>query len=58
MIEIVIFPASHDDAFGDYKRFVRGGYPIDDIKSYFAEDELELLYTTSENDRVHVWGHQ
>ena len=56
MTGIVIFPAGREDAFEDYKRFVQDGHPIDDIKSYFAEDELELLRTTSEDDRVHVWG--
>jgi hypothetical protein len=58
MTEIVIFPASHDDALGDYKRFVQHGHLMDDLKSYFAEDEVELLRTTSENGRVDVWGHQ
>lgn len=58
MTGIMIFPASHDDAFGDYKRFVQYGHPMDDLKFYFAEDELELLRTTSENGRVDVWRHQ
>jgi len=52
MTGIVIFPAGRDDAFEDYKRFVPDGHPIDDIKSYFVEDVLELLRTTSEDGTV------
>jgi len=43
---IVIFPAGRDDAFEDYERFVRDGYPLGDIESYLTEDETELFRTT------------
>jgi len=56
MTGIVILPAGRDDAFEDYKRFVRDGHPIDDIESYLDEDDLELFRTTSDEDLVHVWG--
>jgi len=56
MTGIVILPAGRDDAFEDYKRFVRDGHPIDDIESYLDEDDLELFRTTSDDDLVHVWG--
>ncbi len=54
MTGIVILPAGRDDAFEDYKRFVRDGHPIDDIESYLDEDDLELFRTTSDDDLVHV----
>ncbi len=56
MAGIVILPAGRDDAFEDYKRFVRDGHPIDDIESYLDENNLELFRTTSDEDLVHVWG--
>ncbi|QAU11663.1 restriction endonuclease [Halorubrum sp. BOL3-1] len=56
MTGIVILPAGRDDAFEDYKRFVRDGHPIDNIESYLGADDLELFRTTSDEDRVHVWG--
>ncbi len=33
MTRIVILPAGRDDAFEDYKQFIRDGYPIEDIES-------------------------
>lgn len=56
MTGIVILPAGRHDAHEDYKTFVRDGHPIDDIESYLTDDEIELFRTTSEDDRVHVWG--
>jgi len=56
MTGIVILPAGRDDAFEDYKQFIRDGHPIADIESYFDEEDLELFRTTSDNDLVHVWG--
>ena len=56
MTGIVILPAGRDDAFEDYKQFVRDGHPIDDIESYLNEDDLELFRKTSDDDLVHVWG--
>ena len=56
MTGIVILPAGRDDAFEDYKQFVRDGHPIGDIESYLNEDDLELFGKTSEDDLVHVWG--
>jgi hypothetical protein len=56
MTGIVILPAGRDDAFKDYQQFVRNGHPIDDIKSYLTEEDFELFQTTSDADRVHVWG--
>ena len=29
-----ILPAGRDDAFEDYKQFIRDGHPIEDIESY------------------------
>ena len=34
MTGIVILPAGRDDAFEDYKQFIRDGHPIEDIESY------------------------
>ena len=31
MTGIVILPAGRDDAFEDYKQFIRDGHPIEDI---------------------------
>jgi hypothetical protein len=56
MTGIVILPAGRDDAFRDYQQFVRDGHPIDDIEPYLDEEDLELFQTTSDADRVHVWG--
>ena len=56
MTGIVILPAGRDDAFEDYKQFVRDGHPIGDIEAYLDEDDLELFRTTSDDDLVHVWG--
>ena len=56
MTGIVILPAGRDDAFRDYQQFVRDGHPIDDIEHYLDEEDLELFQTTSDADRVHVWG--
>ena len=33
MTGIVILPAGRDDAFEDYKQFIRDGHPIEDIES-------------------------
>ena len=51
-----ILPAGRDDAFEDYKQFIRDGHPIADIESYLNDEDLELFRTTSDNDLVHVWG--
>lgn len=56
MTGIVILPAGRDDAFEDYRQFIRNGHPIDDIEYYLDEDDLELFRTTSDDDLVHVWG--
>ncbi len=48
MTGIVILPAGRDDAFEDYKQFIRDGHPIEDIESYLDEEDLELFRTTSE----------
>ena len=48
MTGIVILPAGRDDAFEDYKQFIRDGHPIEDIESYLNEEDLELFPTTSE----------
>ena len=56
MTGIVILPAGRDDAFEDYKQFIRDGHPIEDIESYLNDEDLELFRTTSDNDLVHVWG--
>ena len=37
MTGIVILPAGRDDAFEDYKQFIRDGHPIADIESYLNE---------------------
>jgi hypothetical protein len=34
MTGIVILPTVRDDAFEDYKQFIRDGHPIEDIESY------------------------
>lgn len=56
MTGIVILPAGREDAFEDYQRFIRDGHPIDDVEPYLTAEELELFRTTSDDDRVHVWG--
>ena len=56
MTGIVILPAGRDDAFEDYKQFIRDGHPIEDIESYLNDEDLELFQTTSDDDLVHVWG--
>jgi hypothetical protein len=38
MTGIVILPAGRDDAFEDYKQFIRDGHPIEDIESYLKHD--------------------
>ncbi|WP_271962428.1 hypothetical protein [Halorubrum ezzemoulense] len=48
MTGIVILPAGRDDAFEDYKQFIRDGHPIADIESYLLDKDLELFRTTSE----------
>ncbi len=48
MTGIVILPAGRDDAFEDYKQFIRDGHPIEDIESYLLDKDLELFRTTSE----------
>ncbi|SFR38579.1 Restriction endonuclease [Halogeometricum rufum] len=56
MTGIVILPAGRDDAFEDYRQFIRSGHPIDDIEYYLDKDDIELFRTTSDDDLVHVWG--
>jgi len=56
MTGIVILPAGRDDAYQDYQRFVKDGHPIDDVEDYLSDEEIELFRTTSEDDRIHVWG--
>ena len=56
MTGIVILPAGREDAFEDYKQFIRDGHPIEDIESYLNDEDLELFRTTSDDDLVHVWG--
>ena len=48
MTGIVILPAGRDDAFEDYKQFIRDGHPIEDIESYLNDEDFELFRTTSE----------
>ena len=48
MTGIVILPSGRDDAFEDYKQFIRDGHLIEDIESYLDEEDLELFRTTSE----------
>jgi len=48
MTGIVILPAGRDDAFEDYKQFIRDGHPIADIESYLSDKDPELFRTTSE----------
>lgn len=48
MTGIVILPAGRDDAFEDYKQFIRDGHPIADIESYLDEGDLEWFGTTFE----------
>ncbi len=55
MTGIVILPAGRDDAFEDYKQFIRDGHPIADIESYLHEDDLKLFQTISADVLVHVW---
>jgi hypothetical protein len=52
----VILPAGRDDAFEDYKQFIRDGHPIEDIESYLDEGDLELFRTTSDDNLVHIRG--
>lgn len=47
MTGIVILPAGRDDAFEDYKQFIRDGHPIVDIESYLNDEDFELFRTTS-----------
>ena len=51
MTGIVILPSGRDDAFEDYKQFIRDGHLIEDIESYLNDEDLELFRTTSD-DRV------
>ena len=48
MTGIVILPAGRDDAFEDYKQFIRDGHPIADIESYLYYEDFELFRTRSE----------
>ena len=48
MTGIVILPAGRDDAFEEYKQFIRDGHPIEDIESYLFDKDLGLFRTTSE----------
>jgi hypothetical protein len=50
MTGIVILPAGRDDAFEDYKQFIRDGHPIEDIESYLNDEDVELFRTTSDDD--------
>jgi len=50
MTGIVILPAGRDDAFEDYKQFIRDGHPIVDIESYLNDEDVELFRTTSDDD--------
>ncbi len=45
----MILPAGRDDAFEDYKQFIRDGHPIEDIESYLNNEDLQLFQTISEN---------
>jgi hypothetical protein len=56
MTGIVILPAGRDDAFEDYKQFIRDGHPIEDIESYLNDKDLEQFRTTSDNNLNHIWG--
>ena len=56
MTGVVILPAGREDAYEDYKTFVRDGHPVEDIETLLTDDEIELFRTTSENDHIHVWG--
>jgi len=50
MTGIVILPAGRDDAFEDYKQFIRDGHSIEDIESYLNYEDVELFRTTSDDD--------
>ena len=54
MTGIVILPAGRDDAFEDYKQFIRDGHPIEDIESYLNDEDLELFRTISAGDLVYI----
>ena len=56
MTGIVILPAGRDDAFEDYKQFIRDGHPIEDIESDLNNKDIRLFRTPSDDDLVHVWG--
>jgi hypothetical protein len=56
MTGIVILPAGRDDAFEDYKQFIRDGHPIKDIESYLDQESHEPFPTTSDVDLVHTRG--
>jgi len=58
MTGIVILPAGRDDAFKDYKQFIRDGHPIEDIEPYLNNEDLEQFWTSSDDDLVHIWGPQ
>ncbi len=56
MTGIVIFPASRQDAYADYKRSLKRGHPLEDLQPYLSDEELEDLDATSEDGRAHLWG--
>ncbi|TYT61728.1 restriction endonuclease [Natrialba swarupiae] len=56
MTGIVIFPASRQDAYDDYKRSLKQGHPLEDLESHLSDEELEDLRATSEDGRAHLWG--
>ena len=56
MTGIVILPAGRDDAFEDYKQFIRDGHPIEDIESYLRNDDLKLFRPISADVLVQVLG--
>ena len=49
MTGIVILPAGRDDAFEDYKQFIRDGHPIADIESHLDDEGLDPFWTTSDD---------
>lgn len=58
MTGIVIFTAGRSDAFDDYKKTVRNGVPLTDIRPFLSTEDIDLLEDRYTDGQAQVWGTQ